>query len=90
MAFLRKQGIRLVIYLDNILILGASNNGLLRDLKTVIDPLQSLGFFINWENSNVIPAQIMKYLGLVVNTVDLSFALPHRKQNQLRKCAQLP
>jgi hypothetical protein len=57
MAFLRRQGIRLVIYLDDILILNESKIGLKADVNTVIDLLQSLGFLINWEKSIVVPTQ---------------------------------
>jgi hypothetical protein len=57
MAFLRRQGIRLVIYLDDILILNESKSGLEADINTVIDLLQSLGFLINWEKSIVVPTQ---------------------------------
>jgi hypothetical protein len=39
MAFLRRRGIRLVIYLDDILILSESKEGLLVNINTVIDLL---------------------------------------------------
>jgi hypothetical protein len=49
MVFLRRRVIRLVIYLDDTLILNESKEGLLADIDTIIDLLQSLGFLINWE-----------------------------------------
>ncbi|KZS18325.1 Uncharacterized protein APZ42_015524 [Daphnia magna] len=41
--------------------------------------LESLGFIINWAKSFAIPTQFIEYLGIVVNSIDMSFALPERK-----------
>lgn len=84
MACLRRQGIRLITYLDDILVLNGCKEEAL-DLKTVIDLLQSLGFLINMEESMVIPSQSMEYLGLIVNSTDLSFSLPCSKPEAVRK-----
>lgn len=79
MAFLRRRGIRIIIYLDDILILNGSTEGLLADLKLVVELLQTLGFIINQEKSISTPSQVIEYLGLVVSSIDLSFALPTSK-----------
>ena len=49
---LRRNGIRLVIYLDDLLILGDSPESVLKDLKVTINLLSSLGFLVNvnWKN----------------------------------------
>jgi hypothetical protein len=47
MGFLRKQGMRLRIYLDDILILNRSREGAAKDFKQVVDLLLQLGFLIN-------------------------------------------
>ena len=78
-GFLRKNGIRLVIYLDDLLFINDSRDGVLNDLKVAVDLLESLGFLINWEKSIVVPSQIMEYIGLVVDSVRLSFSLPAEK-----------
>lgn len=78
-GFLRKQGIRLVVYLDDILLVASSREALQRDVRVVIELFQYLGFFINWEKSEVCPSQILEYLGLVINSIELSFVLPTDK-----------
>ena len=50
-AFLRKQGIRLVVYLDDFLIMNESEEGARADFKSALDILEFLGFLINWEKS---------------------------------------
>ena len=47
MVFVRKQGVRLIIYLDDILIIKESREGLSADLEMVRQILQDLGFIIN-------------------------------------------
>jgi Reverse transcriptase (RNA-dependent DNA polymerase) len=76
---LRKKGIRLIIYLDDILLMNASRRHLLDNLSTTIQLLTSLGFLINWEKSICIPTQQIEYLGLIVDSRQLSLALPREK-----------
>ena len=47
-AYLRRRGIRLVIYLDDILFLNASKKGVFSHLNVAVDLIESLGFLINW------------------------------------------
>lgn len=48
-AYQQELSIRLIVYLDDILILNSSAAGLSQDLGTVVDLLQSLWFLINWD-----------------------------------------
>jgi hypothetical protein len=68
MGFLRKKGLRLIIYLDDILILNTSRERVLADLEVVIDLLQRLGFIINWEKLVLEPSENLEYLGLVFDS----------------------
>jgi hypothetical protein len=78
-AFLRKRGIRHVIYLNDFLIMNESEEGLRANLKTTLNILESLGFLINWEKSTVIPSKCIEYLGMIVDSDRLSFSLPSAK-----------
>ena len=78
-ASLRKKGIRLVIYLDDLLFFSKTRKGGLSDLSTAISLLKSLGFVINWKKSVATPTQIIEYLGIVVNSMEMSFALPEKR-----------
>ncbi len=79
MAFVRKQGVRLVIYLDDILIISGSREGALADLKLVVELLRVLGFILNVEKSVFEPTQSIEFLGVIVDALKLSFALPPSK-----------
>ena len=78
-AFLRKRGIRLVLYLDDFLIMNETEEGLRADLKTTLGILESLGFLINWDKSTTIPSKCIEYLGMIVDSERLSFSLPAAK-----------
>jgi hypothetical protein len=88
MAFLLRKGIRLVIYLDDILILNESKGVLLPNVDTVLELLQSLGFLINWEKSIIVPTQAIENLGLIVDSNDPSFSLPCYKVAAVKKMCE--
>ncbi|CAC5391264.1 unnamed protein product [Mytilus coruscus] len=52
MALLRRLGVRLIVYLDNILIMNQSNQKILSDLSTVLSILRGLGFMNNAKSPN--------------------------------------
>ena len=52
---------------------------MLSDLSTAISLLESLGFVINWKKSVATPTLIIEYLGIVVNSIEMSFALPEKR-----------
>ena len=85
-AWLRAQGIRLVIYLDDFLIMAESIPLLLNHLSVVVNILRRLGFLINEKKSVFTPSQVIEFLGIVIDSNSLSFSLPLAK---VRKVTQL-
>ena len=81
---MRKKGIRLVVYLDDFLIMNESEEGARADFKSALDILEFLGFLINWEKSITNPANIMEYLEMVVDSNKLSFSLPITKVQHVK------
>ena len=71
MAFERKEGVRLIIYLDDILIVNESREGASADLEMVMRLLQELGFIINKEKSILGPTQKIEFLGILINSIRL-------------------
>jgi hypothetical protein len=79
-AFLRKNGIRLVIYLDDILIAASSQTEAKVAVKRVRSLLESLGFVISDEKSSEEPSQKLEYIGLFIDSVKMRLILPDRKK----------
>ncbi|XP_060587193.1 uncharacterized protein LOC132742746 [Ruditapes philippinarum] len=74
-AHLRTQIIRLAVYLDDWLCLNQIHQHLLKDQYVCLNLLIKLGFLVNLEKSNLIPQQIITYIGAVFN-LKLGLILP--------------
>ena len=62
-AFLRQRGVRLVIYIDDILIMADTKEKAAAHLILTLDVLEYLGFLINYDKSIVEPTQLIDFLG---------------------------
>ena len=90
MRLFRRLVIRLLIYLDDLILLNQSSENLIVDTTTVIWILQHLGFVINWKKSLPVPQQQMEYLGFNIKSTDLTLALPGDKIDKIQaSCHQL-
>jgi len=89
-GLLRRLGIRLIIYLDDILLIADSIEKLEIHRDSTIYLLQKLGFIINWKKSNLIPSQIIEFLGFQINSEEMMLYLPQQKVDQIKKeCEQI-
>ncbi|XP_040266255.1 uncharacterized protein LOC120980933 [Bufo bufo] len=64
-SWLRSRGVRLIVYLDDILLMHESSARLLEHLRWTADLLTDLGFLLNMEKSCLIPSQRMEFLGFM-------------------------
>jgi hypothetical protein len=87
-AFLRRRGIRLVVYLDDFLIMSETEEGARKGLRITVGLLEKLGFLINWEKSVTTPSKVMEYLGMIIDLVQISFDLPPVKVLEVRKMCE--
>ena len=65
--------------------MNSCKEGALADLKEVTDLLELLDLLISWKKSVIEPTNIMEYLGLVANSLDLSFSLPSEKATAVKQ-----
>ena len=56
-GFLRRLGIRIVIYLGDMILLNQCSQMLMKDLTSLRWLLENLGFLINWKKSVIVPLQ---------------------------------
>jgi len=87
MSHLRAKGIRLVFYLDDILLLACSREEAIRVRDLVADILKVSGLTINSAKSVLDPAQEVIFLGLHVSTLTMVVSLPQAKLHDIRKLA---
>ena len=89
-AFFRERGLRLVFYLDDILILNEDKSKLESDIRFVISIFETLGFLINVKKSVLTPSQLLEYLGVVIDSLHLTFSLPNDKVIKIKSlCAKV-
>ena len=69
-ALLRGINVR-IIFFDDMLVMAQK--------ETLIFPLQNLGIVINFKKSQLTPVKEIEFLGLVINLVDMTLALPQEK-----------
>lgn len=84
-ASLRLEGLLSVIYLDDFLLLGNSVTTCQRNSIRTINLLESLGFIINKEKSQLFPNKVCKFLGFIFNSEEMSITLPEDKQVSILK-----
>ena len=78
------MGVRIIIYIDDMLILAETPEQASQHLETLLWILQALGFIVNQDKSVFMPAQEIEFLGLVVNSVSMELSLPREKLRQIR------
>jgi hypothetical protein len=78
-GFLRKRGIRLVLYLDDMLIIGSTPQETRLFTQMAMNLLESLGFIIDKEKSLLSPTRIITFLGSTINSITMLFILPSKK-----------
>lgn len=89
-GLLRKQGIRLIIYLDDILLMAPTAEELTRHIKLTVSLLELLGFVINYTKSQLSPVQSIEFLGFPINSVTFQISLPKDKVKSIkRECSKV-
>ena len=87
-AFLRERGIRLIIYLDDLLILCNCRDTLLSQLELIKDLFQTLGLLINNKKSQLESLQEIVFLGLTISTIAMQVSLPKEKVTRIQQEAR--
>lgn len=86
-VFLRKSGLRIVSYLDDILICSNSLSSSISDRNLALELLSGLGFHIHFEKSQLVPVQKIKHLGYFLDSINMCFSLPEDKLSKIQSLA---
>ena len=68
-SFLRSEGYLSVIYVDDCYLQGDSFTKCAKNVIRTIDILESLGFYIKMEKSEIIPKQQITFLGVIIDSL---------------------
>ncbi|KZS04664.1 Uncharacterized protein APZ42_032312, partial [Daphnia magna] len=82
-SFLRGKGIKLIVYLDDFLIISSGKSQAEKDFLFTVELLEAVGFVINRAKSSGVPSQSREFLGLVVDSRSLTLSLKKDKVKQM-------
>ena len=86
-AILHSMGIRMRRYLDDWLVQSASRESLLRDLQNVLQLCHELGIAVNPQKSNLVPSQVVQYLGVVIDSTSFRASPSEERISRLQSTA---
>ena len=84
---LRRLGVRIILYLDDMLIMAQCKHEIKVHLATTMELLCALGFIINMKKSVFTPVRSIEFLGFTVDSTAMTITLPQQKLSTLRKTA---
>ncbi|KAI5715456.1 hypothetical protein M8J77_016281 [Diaphorina citri] len=83
--YLRNLGMRVIVYLDDFLLVNQDSVLLRSQARAAVATLQSLGWSVNLEKSVLWPVQTCQYLGIMWNPTLDSKSLPLEKQSTIQR-----
>ena len=87
-AALRELGLRLIIYIDDILIMAESPELLKDQIMGMVFLLENLGFVVNHTKSQFEPTQEIEFLGFTINSCTMELKLPGEKIKKIKSEAR--
>ena len=80
----RELGIRLIVYIDDILLMAKTKEKARDQASGLIYLLQCLGFTVNMKKTVLDPSQYLEFLGFMVDTTKMELSLPAQKMKKIR------
>ena len=87
-AQLRQMGIRLIVYIDDILIMAEDPQTARKHVHALLFLLENLDFIISHQKCILEPTQILDFLGFTVSSTELELRLPSEKIRKIRADTQ--
>ena len=87
-GLLRQMGVRMIIYLDDILILHETKMLLEPLVSQICQLLEALGLLINRKKSLLTPTQQLEFLGFQICSLTLTTQVPSEKLRKIRQDAR--
>ena len=75
-VFFRFLGFRVIIFIDDIILIASSYDECLEQLEVLKQTLCELGFTVNVEKSRLVPVNEIPYLGFIINSIATRLQLP--------------
>jgi hypothetical protein len=80
----RELGMRMIIYIDDILLMAKSRDETHDHASALVYLLECLGFIINQEKTILNPSQTLDFLGFTIDSAQMQMSLPPEKLKKIR------
>ena len=87
-GFLRQVGCRLIIYLDDLLILHQDKVQIQQMIPLICQLFECLGLIINHNKSLLEPTQRLEFLGFKIHTQSMTLSIPQEKIRKIQQDAR--
>ena len=84
---LRKLGVRMVLYIDDLLVIARSREECAHHVQLLLDEVAKFGFLLNEKKSSLGPKQAFIYLGLVWDTEKWMVSVKADREDKIRNNA---
>ena len=84
LTYLRKLGILVSCYIDDCIFIAASKEELLCNVTYALHLFYSLGLTIHMSKSVLIPLQVIEFLGVILDSVNMTVTLPAGKITKIK------
>ena len=93
-AKLQAMGHKVMIYLDDLLLLGRTKQDCQAAVQASLELFKQLGVVVNDKKCSLVPSQVMEYLGFELDSTQMSINVPSYKiknlKNELRRFINRP
>ena len=90
LAHLRSRGHTIMCYIDDCLLVSTDREHLQEGIQEALTLFDNLGLTINLEKSILTPVQAIEYLGVIIDSREMTVTLTPRKQEKIEElCQQL-
>ena len=90
LSYLHDKGHVVSSYIDDSLLVGKSEQDVIKNVQDTVEIFDDLGFSVHDEKSQFIPVQEIEYLGFIINSNDMTVTLTEkRKQKLIDACQKL-
>ena len=84
-GFLRQIGLRLIVYLDDMLFMHTNKDQLEAMAPLICKIFKALGLMVNTKKSLLNPIQVVEFLGFQINSLTMTFNLPSEKGRKIQQ-----
>lgn len=87
-SILREEGIKLIIFLDDVLLMAESESETKCSCDQALQLFENAGFTINTKRSIVNPIQRIEFLGFEIDSQTMTYSLPMGKRDSISESAK--